>query len=42
LKNEDAPVWKMLWPRGNPAAAYLVNIIACLQEHEGVRLIVVA
>ena len=29
-------------PRGNPTAANLFNIIACLQEHEGVRLQVVA
>jgi hypothetical protein len=26
---------------GNPTAANLFNIIACLQEHEGVRLQVV-
>jgi hypothetical protein len=32
----------MFGPRGNPAAANLFNIIACLQEHEGVRLQVVA
>jgi hypothetical protein len=41
LKNEGAPAWKMLWPKGNPAAANLVNIIVCLWEHEGVRLRVV-
>ena len=29
-------------PRDNPTAANLFNIIACLQEHEGVRLQVVA
>jgi DNA-binding phage protein len=29
-------------PKGNPTAANLFNIIACLQEHEGVRLQVVA
>lgn len=28
--------------KGNPAAANLFKIIACLQEHEGVRLQVVA
>src|ERR1035441_7179642 len=28
-------------PKGNPTAAHLFNIIACLQEHEGVRLQVV-
>ena len=28
--------------RGNPTAANLFNIITCLQEHEGVRLQVVA
>ena len=29
-------------PKGNPTAANLFNIIACLQEQEGVRLRVVA
>lgn len=33
---------QMFGPKGNPAAANLFNIIACLQEHEGVRLQVVA
>jgi hypothetical protein len=28
----------MVGPEGNPTAANLFNIIACLQEHEGVRL----
>ena len=32
----------MFGPRGNPTAANLFNIIACLQEHEGVRVQVVA
>jgi len=32
----------MVGPEGNPTAANLFNIIACLQEHEGVRLRVVA
>jgi DNA-binding phage protein len=32
----------MFGPKGNPTAANLFNIIACLQEHEGVRLQVVA
>ena len=38
LKNEDAPAWKILWPKGNPAAANLVNILVCLHENERVRL----
>jgi hypothetical protein len=38
LKNEDAPAWKMLWPKGNPAAANLVNIVVCLREVEGARV----
>ncbi len=29
---------QMFGPKGNPTAANLFNIIACLQEHEGVRL----
>jgi DNA-binding phage protein len=33
---------QMFGPKGNPTAAKLFNIIACLQEHEGVRLQVVA
>jgi len=33
---------QMFGPKGNPTAANLFNIIACLQEHEGVRLHVVA
>jgi hypothetical protein len=37
-----APVHQMFGPKGNPTAANLFNIIACLQEHEGVRLQVVA
>jgi hypothetical protein len=32
----------MFGPKGNPTAAKLFNIIACLQEHEGVRLQVMA
>jgi DNA-binding phage protein len=32
---------QMFGPRGNPTAANLFKIIACLQEHEGVRLQVV-
>jgi hypothetical protein len=36
LQQEDVRV------KGNPAAANLFNITACLQEHEGVRLQVVA
>jgi len=32
---------QMFGPKGNPTAANLFNIIACLQEHEGVRLQVV-
>jgi hypothetical protein len=31
-------VHQMFGPKGNPTAANLFNIIACLQEHEGVRL----
>ncbi len=33
---------QMFGPRGNPTAANLFHIIACLQEQEGVRLRVVA
>src|ERR1035438_20668 len=33
---------QMFGPKGNPTAANLFNIIACLQEHEGGRLQVVA
>jgi DNA-binding phage protein len=33
---------QMFGPRGNPTATNLFKIIACLQEHEGVRLQVVA
>ncbi|MGB7984826.1 MAG: transcriptional regulator [Terracidiphilus sp.] len=33
---------QMFGPKGNPTAANLFNIIACLQKHEGVRLQVVA
>ncbi len=33
---------QMFGPKGNPAAANLFRIIACLQEQEGVRLRVVA
>jgi DNA-binding phage protein len=33
---------QMFGPRGNPTAANLFKIIACLQEREGVRLQVVA
>ena len=33
---------QMFGPKGNPTAANLFNIVACLQEHEGVRLRVVA
>jgi len=33
---------QMFGPNGNPTAQNLFNIIACLQEHEGVRLRVVA
>ena len=29
-------------PKGNPTAANLSNVVACLQQHEGVRLQVVA
>jgi DNA-binding phage protein len=29
-------------PKGNPTAAHLFQILACLQEQEGVRLKVVA
>jgi hypothetical protein len=32
---------KMFGPKGNPTAANLFNVIACLQEQEGVRLQVV-
>jgi len=30
------------WPVGSPTAANLFNIIACLREHEGLRLPVLA
>ena len=33
---------QMFGPKGNPTATNLFNIIACLQEHEGVKLQVVA
>jgi len=33
---------QMFGPKGNPTTANLFNIIACLQEQEGVRLRVVA
>ena len=33
---------QMFGPKGNPTAANLFNIIACLQQQEGVRLRVVA
>ena len=33
---------QMFGPKGNPTAANLFNIIACLQDSEGVRLKVVA
>jgi DNA-binding phage protein len=33
---------QMFGPRGNPTAANLFSIIACLQEEEGVKLRVVA
>ena len=33
---------QMFGPKGNPTAANLFLIIACLQEHEGVKLKVVA
>jgi DNA-binding phage protein len=33
---------QMFGPKGNPTAANLFKIIACLQQHEGVRLQVVA
>jgi DNA-binding phage protein len=33
---------QMFGPKGNPTAANLFNIIAVLQEHEGVKLQVVA
>ncbi len=33
---------QMFGPKGNPTAAKLFSIIACLQEQEGVRLRVVA
>jgi hypothetical protein len=32
----------MFGPKGNPTATNLFNVIDCLQEHEGVRLQVVA
>jgi len=33
---------QMFGPRGNPTAANLFKIVACLQEREGIRLQVVA
>jgi DNA-binding phage protein len=33
---------QMFGPRGNPTATNLFQIIACLQQHEGVQLRVVA
>jgi hypothetical protein len=33
---------QMFGPKGNPTAAHLFKVIACLQEFEGVRLRVVA
>jgi len=33
---------QMFGPRGNPTAANLFSIIACLQDEEGVKLRVVA
>lgn len=33
---------QMFGPKGNPTAANLFGILACLQEYEGVRLKVVA
>ena len=33
---------QMFGPKGNPTAANLFNVVASLQEHEGVRLQVVA
>jgi DNA-binding phage protein len=33
---------QMLGPKGNPTASNLFKIFACPQEHEGVRLQVVA
>jgi DNA-binding phage protein len=33
---------QMFGPKGNPTAANLFQIIACLQQHEGVQLRVVA
>lgn len=33
---------QMFGPKGNPTAAKLFAILACLQEHEGVQLKVVA
>jgi DNA-binding phage protein len=35
-------LYRMFGPKGNPTATNLFNIIACLQEHEGVRLQVMA
>jgi DNA-binding phage protein len=35
-------IHQMLGPNGNPTAANLFNIIACLQEYEGIKLQVVA
>jgi hypothetical protein len=32
----------MFGPKRNPTAANLLNVVAALQEHEGVRLSVVA
>jgi len=33
---------QMFGPKGNPTAAKLFDVVACLQEYEGVRLQVVA
>lgn len=35
-------IHQMLGPNGNPTAANLFNILACLQEYEGIKLQVVA
>jgi hypothetical protein len=42
LGHPDKTLDQMFGPEGNPATANLFKIIACLQEHEGVRLQVVA
>jgi prephenate dehydrogenase len=39
--SQEASLHPMFGPKGNPTAANLFNIIACLQEHEGVRVQVV-